>query len=135
MATTANSRRASRELALCYLYEYSVQPDLSPSAIISSARAERGAEPSPYATLLFKTALEHLDELDRGIADASSNWNFNRISRLSLAILRMSACERLYLPDPPAKEIVINEALELAREYGTEDSVPYINGILGALLP
>ena len=135
MATTANSRRTSREQALCYLYEYSVQPDLSPSAIISSARAERGVEPSSYATLLFKTALEHLDELDREIGKASSNWDFHRISRLSLAILRMSACEGLFLPDPPAKEIVINEALELAREYGTEDSVPYINGILGALLP
>ncbi|MBQ3934576.1 MAG: transcription antitermination factor NusB [Clostridia bacterium] len=134
MAKNTFTRRQSREQALCYLYEYSMQPDLPPSAIISSARTERDADPSPYATLLFKTALEHLDDIDAGIRASSRNWDFERISKVSLAILRMTAAEVLFLPEHPAAEIAVNEALELARMYGTEDSVPFINGILGTML-
>lgn len=130
---SSSSRTESREQALCYLYEYSVQPDLSPSEIISASRG-RDQSPSPYATLLFKTVLEHLEEVDGKIADASRNWSFSRISRITLAVLRLSVSEYLFIPDHPAKEIVINEALELARKYGTDESVPFINGVLGTLL-
>ncbi|MBP5230911.1 MAG: transcription antitermination factor NusB [Clostridia bacterium] len=133
MDTQTSRRRASREQALRYLYEYEVQPDLTASAIVSSARSEREEEPTPYATLLFKTAIEHLEEIDRRIGEASKNWDFRRISRVSLAVLRLSAAEVLFLPSPPAVEIAVNEALELAKKYGTDESVPFINGILGAL--
>ncbi|MBO4366967.1 MAG: transcription antitermination factor NusB [Clostridia bacterium] len=131
MENTA-TRRESREQALRYLYEYEIQPDVSPSAIISAARSERDEDPSPYATLLFKTAVEHLDEIDEIIRTHSKNWDFRRISKVSLAVLRLSVCEACFLTERPANEIIVNEALELARKYGNEDAVPFINGVLGA---
>ncbi len=133
MENTA-TRRESREQALRYLYEYDIQQDVSPSAIISGARSERGEEPSPYATLLFKTAAEKLDDIDAAIRTHSKNWDFRRISKVSLAVLRLSVCEARFLAEHPANEIIVNEALELARKYGNEDAVPFINGILGAVV-
>ena len=133
MENTA-TRRESREQALRYLYEYEIQPDVSPSAIISAARSERDEDPSPYATLLFKTAVEHLDEIDEIIRTHSKNWDFRRISKVSLAVLRLSVCEACFLTERPANEIIVNEALELARKYGNEDAVPFINGVLGAVV-
>lgn len=128
------SRRESREQALRYLYEFEIQPDLSPSSIISNARNERDEDPSPYATLLFKTAVENLNDIDAVIRSNSKNWDFERISKISLAVLRLSVCEAVFLSEKPGAEVIVNEALELTRKYGNEDAVPFINGILGAVV-
>lgn len=131
---TNSTRTESREQALRYLYEYDMQPDLTASSIISAARSERGENPSPYATLLFKTAYNHLDELDEIIRAHARNWDFRRISKVTLAVLRLSICEYAFLPEHPRTEVIVNEALELARKYGNEDAIPFINGVLGAAL-
>lgn len=128
------SRRDSREQAVCYLYESSIQPEVPASTIISNARDERDDEPSPYATLLFKTALEHQAEIDAIISSCSENWGIDRIAKVILAILRMAICEIRFLPEPPPAEVAINEALELVRYYDTKDAVPFVNGILAKVV-
>lgn len=128
------TRRESREKAVCYLYEYACQPDLSAVEIVQTAVEERGETTSGFARLLFETAVCNLEEIDARISDAADNWNLNRISKVSLAILRLATAELCCLPEPTPSEIAVNEALELARLLDTEKAVPFINGVLAKII-
>jgi N utilization substance protein B len=67
--------------------------------------------------------------IDQLIQEASLNWRIDRMNRVDLAILRVSVYELLYSPEIP-KQVIINEAVELAKKYGTENSGAFVNGIL-----
>ena len=129
------TRRESREKAVCYLYEYACQPDLTPDQIVQTAVEERGESTSGFARMLFETAVNNLVEIDARISDAAENWSMNRINKVSLAILRMATAELCCLPDPTPTEIAVNEALELARLLDSEKAVPFINGVLSKIVP
>lgn len=128
------TRRESREKAVCYLYEYSVQPDLSASEIIENAKTEREEEVSAFAATVFETALAHIGEIDELIAGASDNWSFRRISKVTLAVLRLAVCELKFLPEPTPVEIAVNEALELARLFDTDKAIGFVNGVLAKIV-
>jgi len=77
--------------------------------------------------------LEHSDEIDKKIEQYIVGWKMDRMPRLDLAILREAATEILYLDDVPGS-VSINEAVELAKIYGTEKAPKFINAILGKIL-
>lgn len=128
------TRRESREQAVCCLYEYAVQPEKTVSEIAETAREQRGQEMSVFATQLAETAIRHLAEIDGLIAGASDNWRFERIGKVSLAILRVAVCELCYLPERTPTEIAVNEALELARLLDTDKAIPFVNGVLAKIV-
>ena len=128
------TRRESREKAVCYLYEYACQPDLTPDQIVQTAVEERGESTSGFARMLFETAVNNLVEIDARISDAAENWSMNRINKVSLAILRMATAELCCLPDPTPAEIAVNEARELARLLDSEKAVSFINGVLAKII-
>lgn len=74
---------------------------------------------------------EHAQELDEEIASCLRGWRLERLSRVDLAILRLSAYEMKYGGIPVA--VSINEAVELARKYSSEQSCPFVNGVLGTI--
>lgn len=74
---------------------------------------------------------EHEAELDGYVEKYSSGWKFHRISRTALAIMKVAMYEIMYMTDIPDK-VAMNEAVELAKKYDEPETVPYINGILGA---
>lgn len=86
----------------------------------------------PYATELVDGLVEHHDALDQRIAQQTENWRVERMSLVDRNIIRVGAYELCYRPDIPA-EVVINEALEVARRYSTDESTPFINGILDGI--
>ncbi|MBE6579048.1 MAG: transcription antitermination factor NusB [Clostridia bacterium] len=128
------TRRESREKAVCYLYEYACQPELSADTIVQTAVEERGETTSGFARMLFETVIDNLEEVDARISDASDNWSFKRINKVSLAILRLATAELCCLPEPTPDEIAVNEALELARLLDSEKAVPFINGVLAKVI-
>lgn len=128
------TRRESREQAVCCLYEYAVQPEKTVAEIAEAAREQRGQEMSLFARKLAETAVEHLAEIDKRIADASDNWSFGRIGKVSLAILRVAVCELCCLPERTPDEIAVNEALELTRLLDTEQAIPFVNGVLAKII-
>ncbi len=128
------TRRESREQAVCCLYEYGVQPEKTVAQIAQDAEEQRGEKPSGFALELLETATAHLPEIDGMISDASDNWRFGRIGKVSLAILRVAVCELCFLPERTPDEIAVNEALELARIYDTDKAVPFINGVLAKVI-
>ncbi|HCD09073.1 MAG TPA: transcription antitermination factor NusB, partial [Thermoanaerobacter sp.] len=77
-------------------------------------------------------AIEHLEEIDKEIERYSQNWALNRMPKIDLAILRCSIYEMQYGNIPV--NISINEAVEIAKKYSTEDSPAFINGLLGAFV-
>ena len=125
------SRRKSREQAFALLFEKSFN-DLSVMDLAEGAQDAREFIIEPFALELAQGAEEKLAELDACIDRFSSNWSHNRISRVALAVLRLSIYEMKYYDDTPAS-VAINEAVELAKRFGGEEDSSFVNGILGSI--
>ena len=82
-----------------------------------------------FAEVLIKGVVDNLAEIDDIIDQHSTNWALDRMARVDLSLLRLSVFELLYLPDVPSN-VAINEAIEIGKRYGTQDTPPFINGIL-----
>jgi len=86
----------------------------------------------PYSRVLIEGICQHLDEIDTLLAEHSHNWRVERMSSVDRNILRIAVFEMRYSGEVPA-QVVINEALEIAKHYSINDSVAFINGILDAV--
>lgn len=124
------SRRRGRELALQMLYAM----DLNPSAqqpvagqLMEDTKVDLDA--ADFAEDIVRGVKENRDLIDRKIGEKSKNWTLARMARVDLNILRMATYELLLREDIP-KNVTINEAIEVAKKFGTEDSPSFINGIL-----
>lgn len=124
------TRRESRIVAAALLFEQSFDYDRTPEEIMASATEDREEQISDFAKELFLRADENLGDINEKIERCADNWRIDRIDRVTLTVLRLAACEIDYFPEIPV-EITVNEALELARYFGEEDSVGFINGVLG----
>lgn len=85
-----------------------------------------------FAKLLIVGTLENLDDIDGAIKNQLQSWDFNRIVKVELAILRLSVYSILYQKDIPMA-VTINEAIDIAKEYGSDDAFRFINGILDGI--
>ena len=131
-------RHRAREAALQILYQWDIgKRDLDTSSATFFDLQWPNADPPAgdlreFATALARDTTERLSEIDPLIADTAERWRPERMAILDRLILRMAVCEMLRdVSTPPA--VVINEALELARTFTTEESVKFINGMLDAI--
>jgi len=85
-----------------------------------------------YASFLVKGTIGNLIKIDEVIKSKLINWDFSRISSIDKAILRFSIFSMLFEDDLPEK-VIINEAVEIVKEFGSEDSYKFVNGILDAV--
>jgi N utilization substance protein B len=85
-----------------------------------------------FSRALIAGTLENIQHIDSLIRAHLQNWDFSRLSRVDLAILRMSAYTLIYQQDMPPS-IVIDEAIGIAKEYGADDSFRFVNGVLDAI--
>lgn len=106
--------------------------DESVDEIIESAVDARELVDEPYAHSCAVGVSEKQSELDGYISSASTGWSIARISRVSMAIMRLSVYEMLYVENVPVS-VSINEAVELAKKYGGSDDPSFVNGVLGAI--
>lgn len=125
------TRRESRQEAFCLLFEKTFT-DMTIEEIIEGAIETRDLEVSDFTRELAEGTVEHTEELDALIESKLKNWKINRISKVSLSILRMASFELLYRKDVPTN-VAINEAVELAKQYAAEEECAFINGVLGAI--
>lgn len=131
-------RRRAREIALQFLYQYDSQKESSREssdlneqiALFWSAKeAFVDEQVKEFATALITGSCENMDGIDRIIRTYSRNWRLSRMPTIDRNILRMAIYELAYLRNIPPP-VTINEAVELAKRFGTEDSGSFINGIL-----
>ena len=124
------NRRKARILAFQALYSWDMA-SLAPEELLKFdwTNEDTAEEIRIFAGLLIKGAIDNASEIDDQIKSSLKNWDFDRLEKVSLAILRMSIYALLYQRDIPPK-VVIDEAVEITKEYGTDDSYRFVNGIL-----
>jgi N utilization substance protein B len=135
---SSDPRRRAREIALQILYHWEIgRTDVATAADTYFDLQWAGQEPPPAelrsaATELAHETVRRLSESDALIAETAERWRPERMAVLDRLIIRMAICELMRdRGTPPA--VVINEALELARTFTTEESVKFINGMLDAI--
>ncbi|MDA8343687.1 MAG: transcription antitermination factor NusB [Actinomycetota bacterium] len=121
------ARHQSRERALALLYESDVKGES-----IEAVLAGQPVEPDGFTVRLVTSVAAHLAEIDRLLADAAIGWDVARMAAVDRNVLRMAVGELLD-PDGPPPAVVMNEAIELATEYSTEDSGRFVNGVLSTI--
>ena len=125
-------RKTARENAFLLIFESVCKVDETAEEIFSKATELRGLEYDEYVKDTFFGSYENKDNIDAAIEKHLTGWKKNRISAVSMAVLRLAAYEMLYLSDIPAK-VSINEAVELAKKFDEEKSYSFVNGVLNAL--
>src|ERR671933_732705 len=123
-------RRQSREAALKLLYALDItREDVKEVLRTRWAEALMSDEIRDFTTTLVTGVIRHWNEIDAFIQECSTNWSLERIGLVERNILRFAIYELWFLPDIPPN-VTINEAVEVAKKYGTEEAPAFINGIL-----
>ena len=131
-------RHRAREAALQILYQWEVGKADVDRAIETFFDLQWADAKPPedafreFAAVLAWDTVKRLDEVDALIADSAENWRPERMAVIDRLIIRMAVCEFIRDKDLP-HAVVINEALELARTFSTEDAVKFINGMLDGI--
>ena len=124
------ARREGRELAVQALYQQDMTPEgHSAPDVFSGHFEEGGPDAVAFAQELVAGVREHRERIDALIAQAAEHWRLPRLSRVDLAVLRLATYELLARPEIPAS-VTINEAIEIARRFGSEESPRFVNGVL-----
>jgi transcription antitermination protein NusB len=131
---TMGARRKARELALQMLYQHDMSGN-PPDMIVSTFEDLQKSKPNTreFAIKVFKGTLENMAKIDDMIVAQADNWRIERMPVVDRNIIRMSIYEFLHENDTP-KLVVIDEAIEIAKRFGTQKSSQFINGILDGIL-
>jgi N utilization substance protein B len=126
---TLRERRKGREIALQALYQMEITREESEQALASFAeRSEASPAAKSFALELVRGVLAERAAIDALIAEASENWRVERLSRIDLNVIRVAVYELRSMNLP--LEIAINEAVEVARRFGSGESTAFVNGVL-----
>lgn len=126
MAYTS-TRREARERALHLAYERELR-----ALPADSLLADLPVAPDPFAAALVQGANDHADEIDVLLERYSQRWPVDRMPVVDRTLLRLAVFELGWMPDTPVA-VVIDEAVELAKQYSTEDSPRFVNGLLSRI--
>ena len=126
-------RRTARKEAFCLAFEYGFDSARPADELLSLAAEARDLEADEYVSELLRLLTERSERIDDAIRPWLKGWKLERISRVARAVLRVAVCEILVMPAIP-DSVSINEAVELAKEYGDEQDAGFVNGVLGSLV-
>lgn len=128
--STGGPRRRGRELLFRLLYQAEMTHDSIAHSWLAVKDDERLPEEAlEYVEALVSTIEESLPGVDRRIADAAEHWKFERLAATDRSVLRLATAELMYMPGTPAR-VVLDEAVEIAKKYGREESGRFVNGVL-----
>lgn len=133
------TRRSAREIVMQLLYETNFHGEEERERILYDYLREMDDEEKKqnkpmigFLEGLYFGTLSHLEAIDAVIVEHATNWNFSRIAKVDLSILRMAIYEMQYTDVP--QKVAINEAVEIAKLYSTEKAPRFINGVLGSVI-
>jgi len=131
MSSQFTQRRECRAAAFQYLYAWSVnQPtNVANDLQLFFEHLEKPRDHYAFAEELIHGTIEHVVELDGHIKSLAHNWEFERVAKIDLAILRLAMFEMLHRKDIPPV-VSINEAIDLSKQYSSADAKRFINGVL-----
>lgn len=123
-------RRAARELALQILFQSEFAPAISSGDLQEIMTEPLAKEAVEFAQGLTQGVLKKRAEIDSKIQTVSKHWKLERMAGVDRNILRLAVFEMIFAQDPLKPAIAINEAVELAKKFGSTDSASFVNGIL-----
>jgi len=144
---SSNNRRVARECALKILFALRQDEQVDAATLLGDfwqnfrfaddalgEPLETTDRPLPtaakaFAETLVKGVVEYRAVIDKQIRGVAKNWSLERMATVDLSVLRLCTFELLYLPDVPTR-VAINEAIEIAKRYGTKESPSFVNGLL-----
>lgn len=126
------NRREAREQAFVFVFEKGFNSDMSLQDIIENAQLAEDKVIDEFAERLFNGVYDNIAEIDSVISDNLNGWTINRISRVTLSLLRLAVYQMNYCEDIPVS-VAINEAVELAKKFATDEDAAYLNGVLGSI--
>ena len=132
MSTISEKRRKSREQSFIVLFEKSFNEEQSFDEIVEIAIESEVIEKDKFMNSILKSAEENLVDIDAEIETNLKGWSKSRISKVSLALLRMAIAEMKYIDDVPVG-VSINEAVEICKIYGSDEDKSFVNGVLGSV--
>ena len=126
-------RSRAREVALQLLFQFD-NNGKTPREAVEPFAAQRLREPAlvKFCMALYDGVTRNVKDIDLRLSQAAENWRVARMTAVDRNILRIGAFEILYQPDTP-HAVIVDEAVELARRFGTEDSSAFVNGVLDRL--
>ena len=126
-----NSRRKAREIALAFLYQWDLRGDeVLPELDDLLVKDRREPEVADYVKTLVRGTIEHRADIDRRISEAAEHWRIERMAVVDRNVLRMATYEMAFRADDVPHKVAINEAIELAKRFSTEQSGAFVNGVL-----
>lgn len=129
------TRRALREQVFLMLFrvEFHDADEVTEQIDLYKEELEECSEKDcTYIVDKFKSIVEKLEEIDNAIGEVSKGWKVSRMAKVDIALLRLAVYEMKYEESVPVK-VAINEAIELAKQYGSDDSPAFVNGVLAKL--
>lgn len=128
-------RKKARDNAFKCVYQIGFDLDLEIENVLKYTYEDNlnSVEEQEYISELLNGVKIHLEEIDQKILENLKGWNIDRLAKIDLAILRIAIYEILYVPNVPNK-VSINEAVELAKTYGNENSGNFVNGLLAKII-
>ncbi|MGI5901968.1 MAG: transcription antitermination factor NusB [Desulfitobacteriia bacterium] len=130
------SRRVARETALQILYQVDISGEKDYQQALENWALEFAvpARSKEFTKTLVAGTLQYLSEIDAQLAATAHEWSIDRMSVVDRNIMRLAGYEMLYAEEETPHRVVLNEAVEMAKKFGGEDSAKFINGILDKLL-
>jgi N utilization substance protein B len=126
-------RSRAREVALQLLFQFDHNPGVDRDTIVQFVKGRlRDDGLHPFSLALFDGVVSKRAEIDERIASAAENWRLSRMATVDRNVLRLGTYELFYTPETPAR-VAFDEAIELARRYGSGDSASFVNGVLDRL--
>jgi N utilization substance protein B len=127
-------RRKAREYALQILFQLDIRKDKPTATILKRFWAEHEVdeEVQAFTEEIIKGTYKHLDAINEKIQVCAKNWSIDRMAAVDRNVLRVAVYEILYRADIPSS-VTINEAIEIAKKFGTDDSGSFVNGILDSV--
>lgn len=128
------TRKEARNQAFVLIFEKGINNE-SVEDILEAAKVCREflEDEDGYTVKAFTGVYDNIEEIDGIISDNLSGWTINRISKVSLAVLRLAIYEIKYMDDIP-ESVSIDEAVELCKTYSTQDDASFVNGVLGTVV-
>ena len=127
------TRRDARVFLMQTAFQMDAQKELDAEHRDQYLKGHRFGGQTKYVNTVFDNLLENIEAIDEAINSASEGWPTSRMAKPDLAISRVAVAEILYAEDVPAA-VAVNEAVELGKLYGTEQSAKFINAILGKVV-
>jgi N utilization substance protein B len=126
-------RSKAREVALQLLVQHDLNPGVGREAVAEFARERlRGPALEPFSLGLYDGVVAHAADIDSRLAAAAENWRVPRMAVVDRNVLRLGAYELLFTPETPPN-VALDEAIELARRFGSAGSPAFVNGVLDRL--